>query len=75
MKIINKRKFITRIIETIIIVGTFILTPMAINFATIERGYKAYGGEYLIPLIGLVIIMLIETIYEEGGKKKHGQVK
>lgn len=75
MKIINMKKFITRIIDLVIIIATFILTPIAINFATIERGYKAYGGEYLLPLIGLIIIMLIEKIYEEGGKKKNGQIK
>lgn len=65
MKIVNKRKFATRIIETIVIIGTFILTPMAIKYATLKRGYEAYGGEYLIPILGLAIIMIIETVYEE----------
>ena len=65
MKIINKEKFITRILELIVIIATIILTPMAIKYATIIRGYKACGGEYFIPVLGLAIIMIIETIYEE----------
>lgn len=65
MKIINKEKFITRILELIVIIATIILTPMAIKYATIIRGYKAFGGEYFIPVLGLAIIMIIETIYEE----------
>jgi hypothetical protein len=65
IKIINKRKFITRISELLVIIGTSILTPIAINYANNLRGHQAYGGEYLIPILGLTIIMIIETIYEE----------
>jgi hypothetical protein len=65
MKIINKRKFITRISELLVIIVTSILTPIAINYANNLRGHQAYGGEYLIPILGLTIIMIIETIYEE----------
>lgn len=72
MKIINRRKFITRILDLIVILCTSMLTPAAINYATLERGYQAIGGEYLIPLLGVIIIMLIETIYEEA---ENGQTR
>lgn len=64
-KIKNKKKFIVRILEILIIVATIILTLLAINYATEVRGYSAIGGEYLIPIGGLFIILVIETIYEE----------
>lgn len=62
---INKAKFICRILDLIVIVGTIILTPITIDYAKSIRGYEAFGGEYLIPILGLVIVMIIETIYEE----------
>ena len=65
MKIVNKKKFILRIIETIIVIGTLIITPISINYATKLRGYVAQGGEYLIPIFSLLIIIVIETILEE----------
>lgn len=68
MKIINKKKFITRIIEILIIIGTFIFTPKAIAYANAWRGYKGFGGEYLLPILGLLAILIIETIYEERKK-------
>lgn len=67
---INKKKFIIRILELVIIIATIILTPIAIKYATAVRGYEAVGGEYFIPLLGLVIIMIIETIYEESKQQK-----
>lgn len=69
MKIVNKKKFITRILELITILGTIILTPISINYANNFRGYKGYGGEYLIPILGLLIILVIETIYEESSRR------
>ena len=69
MKIINKKKFITRIIELVIIIATTILTPMAINYANAWRGYKGFGGEYLLPILGLLAILIIETIYEESSRR------
>lgn len=72
MKIVNKKKFIVRILEIAVIIGTFILTLMAINYANSLRSYKAFGGEYLIPVLGLTIIMIIETIFEESQKPKRG---
>lgn len=67
---INMKKFIARISELIVIVGSIILTPMAIEYANNWRGYKAFGGEYLIPVLGLLIAMVIETIYEESERNK-----
>ena len=71
MKIINKKKIIIRILELLVIIATIILTLMAIKYATAVRGYEAVGGEYLIPMLGLVIILIIETIYEESEAKKN----
>lgn len=72
MKIINKKKFIIRILELLVLIGTIILTPAAIKYANSLRNYKAFGGEYLIPILGLIIIMIIETIFEESQKSKRG---
>ena len=72
MKIVNKKKFLVRILEIAIIIGTIILTILAINYANKIRGHIAYGGEYLIPIGGLLIILVIETIYEESESKKRG---
>lgn len=72
MKIVNKKKFLVRILEIAVIIGTIILTILAINYANKIRGHIAYGGEYLIPIGGLLIILVIETIYEESENKKRG---
>ncbi len=69
MKIINKKKFITRILDLAIIILTTIVTPMAINYANAWRGYKGFGGEYLLPILGLLAILVIETIYEESSRR------
>ena len=68
---INKKKLIIRILELIVIIATIITTPIAIKYATLVRGYETVGGEYLIPMLGLVIILIIETIYEESEAKKN----
>ncbi len=70
MKISDKKKFIVRVIEIAIIIATIILTILAISYANKIRGYEAYGGEYLIPIIGLVIVVIIEDTYQESEKKK-----
>lgn len=64
MKIVNRKKFTTRILELITILGAIILTPISINYANSFRGYQSYGGEYLIPILGLLIILVIETIID-----------
>ncbi len=73
MKIKNKKKFITRILEIIIFLVAIALTYMAINYATALRGHIAYGGEYLVSLLGLLVIMIIEIIYEESEKKNENR--
>ena len=77
MQISNKKKFIARVIEIIIFILSIILTPIAIIYANKIRGHTAYGGEWLIPIFGLILILIIETIYEESeekkGKSKHGK--
>ena len=50
MIIKNKRKFIARIIELLIIIATIILTALSINYANRIRGHQSIGGEYLVPL-------------------------
>ena len=73
MKIVNKKKFIIRIIELLVIIATIILTIKAVQYATIVRGYKGYGGEYLVPVLGLIIKLILESILEESENKKHGK--
>ena len=52
-----------------------ILTPIAIKYANAIRGYKAVGGEFLLPILALVIILIIETIYEESENKINDRKK
>lgn len=70
MKINNKKKFIVRIIELIIILVTIILTIFSIIKATKIRGYIGFGGEYLIPILGEMAILIIEDIYQEKENEK-----
>lgn len=75
MEIKNNEKFLVRMLELIIVIVTIILTILAIKYATVLRGYKGYGGEYLIPVFGLSIIMIIETLYQDSKNKKKGRLK
>lgn len=70
IKISNKKKFIVRIVEILIIIVTIILTILAFDYAREVRGYDAVGGEFLIPILGLLIILLIEDAYEESERNK-----
>ena len=70
MRIINKKKFIVRILEILIIIATIILTILYIKYATKIRGHQAFGGEYLVPVLGLIIILVLESILEESEEKK-----
>ncbi len=65
MKITNKKKFIVRILELITIIGTIILTIVSIKYANRIRGYKAFGGEYLVPVFGLIIVLVLESFLDE----------
>ena len=49
------------------------MTIKAVQYATIIRGYKGYGGEYLVPILGLIIVLVLESILEESENKKHGK--
>ena len=75
MRISDKKKFIVRVIEILIIIATIILTPIAIKYAIATRGYEAVGGEYLLPILALIIILIIETIYEESEEKRKNNAK
>lgn len=65
MRIKNKKKFIVRILELITIIATIILTIVSIKYAIRIRGYKAFGGEYLIPIFGLIIVLVLESFLDE----------
>lgn len=65
MKIKNKKKFIVRILELITIIATIILTIVSIKYANRIRGYKAFGGEYLVPVFGLIIVLVLESFLDE----------
>ena len=56
------RKLIIKIIELIIIIVTIILTQSATDCATSLRHYIAYGGEYLIPVIGCVVLSMVNGL-------------
>ena len=73
MKVVNKKKFIVRIIQVLVILVAIILTPISIKYANAIRGYKAVGGEFLLPILALVIILIIETIYEESESKMNNE--
>lgn len=72
MKIVNKKKFFVRFIELLVIVLTIIITVISIKYANKIRGYRAIGGEYLIPIIGLIILLAIEELYQKSENKKIG---
>ena len=66
---INWKKFILRNMEIIAVVISVIATIKAIPYAESLRGYHAYGGEYLIPLFGLLTVLVNESILEEMEEK------
>jgi len=41
-----------------------ILTPLAVKTAYMQRGYFAFGGEYLIPILAVIIGMAIANAPE-----------
>ncbi|EMT38193.1 hypothetical protein TthWC1_2280 [Thermoanaerobacter thermohydrosulfuricus WC1] len=38
------------------------ITPAAIRTATLQRGYKAIGGEYLIIPLAVLIVYLVQEV-------------
>ncbi len=74
MKISNKKKFLVRMLEIAIVILTIILTIIAIKQANKLRGYRAFGGEYLIPALGMQVLIVIEDIYQTSEKhRKRGK--
>ncbi len=61
---------LTKIVYLLIILSSIIITPYMIRYATNIRGYKAYGGEYLIPILGWVIATSYYEICKEIKNKK-----
>lgn len=47
-----------------IVIGC-ILTKMAIKYAYIERGYRAYGGEWLILPVILIFVSFVKDMISE----------
>jgi len=41
-----------------------IITPLAVKAAYVQRGYFAFGGEYLIPILAVAIGMAIANAPE-----------
>jgi len=76
MKIVNRKKFMVRILELIVIIATIVLTILSIKYANQIRGYRGFGGEYLVPILGFIVVMVIEDTYQESEKnKKKGKRK
>jgi len=76
MRIVNKKKFVTRILEILVVIVTIILTLKAIKYTNQIRGYQAIGGEYLIPIWGLETVYIIEETYRVSvtGGGKHAYI-
>ena len=60
------------LINTIKLTVTAILTVLAFKYAKIERGYNAFGGEVLIPLLCWVVLFLAPKMAKEIKKVKGG---
>lgn len=61
---------IVRIVYLFFILISIIITPYMIEYATKIRGYKAYGGEYLIPLLGWAIATIFYEVCKEINDRK-----
>lgn len=57
-----KMKKSQKALIALIVITTLIFTPTAIIAARAQRGYKAFGGEYLIPVLGAAAIYYIINI-------------
>lgn len=61
---------LARIAYLLIMLTSIIITPYAIKYATSIRGYNAYGGEYLIPILGWIIATVFYEICKEINHRK-----
>ena len=48
-----------------IIVASIAATPWAVKSAEISRGYVAAAGEYLLPLLGLLVGWLVALVSKD----------
>ena len=55
-----KKRILKRLIESGVVVATIKLTQLAVISAEQFRGEKQYGSEWLLPIIGLTILIMIE---------------
>ena len=55
-----KKRVLKRLIESGVVVGTIKLTKLALIIAEHFRGERQYGSEWLLPIIGLFILIMIE---------------
>lgn len=62
---------LAKIVYLLIILSSIAITPRAIEYATCIRGYKAYGGEYLIPILGWIIATVFYEICKEINHRKN----
>ena len=53
------------IVAALIIIASILLTPVCIEAAYQFRGYKAYGGEYIIIPLGLMIAVVFLELAKE----------
>ena len=51
---------------------TTVLTILAFKYAKIERGYNAFGGEVLIPLLCWIVFYLAPGMVKECRKSEGG---
>lgn len=66
MKIVNKKIFILRIFELIIVIVTIILTILSFKYAQAQRhSTEVIGGEGTIPFFGLLTIVCLEDEFDK----------
>lgn len=54
-----------KIIYLLIIFISIIITPFIVKYVTTHiRGYRAYGGEYLIPIFGWIIATIFYEVFK-----------
>lgn len=61
---------LAKMVYLFIILLSIVVTPYAIEYATKLRGYKAYGGEYLIPVLGWIIATIFYEICREKNNRR-----
>lgn len=55
---------LVRVVYLFFILFSITITPKIAEYATKIRGYKAYGGEYLIPVLGWIIATVFYEIFK-----------